>query len=478
MKHEIDTKDDYELCLFSIVNEDVPPPFKQFKTKPPVFFQHGLFDSCFSSVLDGPKKAISFLLADEGYHVFIGNSRVNGFSVGHKKYTERKDAYWSFGWQHMAEFDVPANLNYVLEFTEFSKICYIGHSQGTSQMFGALCLDKKRKLTNYWENQNKGKESDSTEINLEKSDSNEINLDENDSNELLNQDPNSHGEIELLPDEITENIEEEKIDGKKIGRIIEVDQEFVKKIKDKIQAKSDKEYFDISDKLEMFIALAPVCYVGNVGNALLINLASFNTDFLLMKMGIRKVDTHAPLLRKFAELKSSKTNVSKAVSGLLKFLDGSQIDPKNLPLYSKYLGGDTSIMNLRQWAFEIRKKRFHRFDYGSSKTNKLHYSESEYCEMDLDRKKKVNFKNPPSFDLSLLEEGNPKIVLFYGDQDRLADLKDVELLLKTLKFKPFYTQRDKDFGHMDYVLGMNAPEKVYKKIIELIKNIYQEEKKD
>eukprot|EP01156_Anaeramoeba_ignava_P013798 Anaeramoba_ignava/a607551_24.p1 GENE.a607551_24~~a607551_24.p1 ORF type:complete len:276 (+),score=115.34 a607551_24:23-829(+) len=190
MKHEIDTKDDYELCLFSIVNEDVPPPFKQFKTKPPVFFQHGLFDSCFSSVLDGPKKAISFLLADEGYHVFIGNSRVNGFSVGHKKYTERKDAYWSFGWQHMAEFDVPANLNYVLEFTEFSKICYIGHSQGTSQMFGALCLDKKRKLTNYWENQNKGKESDSTEINLEKSDSNEINLEKNDSNEINLEDKN------------------------------------------------------------------------------------------------------------------------------------------------------------------------------------------------------------------------------------------------------------------------------------------------
>jgi pimeloyl-ACP methyl ester carboxylesterase len=38
----------------------------------------------------------------------------------------------------MGRYDVPANIQYVLEKTGKSKLSYIGHSQGTSQMFAAL----------------------------------------------------------------------------------------------------------------------------------------------------------------------------------------------------------------------------------------------------------------------------------------------------------------------------------------------------
>jgi len=38
----------------------------------------------------------------------------------------------------MGQYDVPANLKYVSETTGVAKIPYIGHSQGTSQMFAAL----------------------------------------------------------------------------------------------------------------------------------------------------------------------------------------------------------------------------------------------------------------------------------------------------------------------------------------------------
>lgn len=37
----------------------------------------------------------------------------------------------------MAQFDVPANLNYILNITGADKIIYIGHSQGTTQWFAA-----------------------------------------------------------------------------------------------------------------------------------------------------------------------------------------------------------------------------------------------------------------------------------------------------------------------------------------------------
>jgi len=42
----------------------------------------------------------------------------------------------------MAEYDIPANTDYIRNYTNASQIeAYIGHSQGTLQMFVKLCLD-------------------------------------------------------------------------------------------------------------------------------------------------------------------------------------------------------------------------------------------------------------------------------------------------------------------------------------------------
>lgn len=38
----------------------------------------------------------------------------------------------------MGKYDVPANIDYIINETGFSKVAYVGHSQGTTQMFAAL----------------------------------------------------------------------------------------------------------------------------------------------------------------------------------------------------------------------------------------------------------------------------------------------------------------------------------------------------
>lgn len=40
----------------------------------------------------------------------------------------------------MAKYDVPANVNYILEESHASQVIYVGHSQGTSQWFLANSL--------------------------------------------------------------------------------------------------------------------------------------------------------------------------------------------------------------------------------------------------------------------------------------------------------------------------------------------------
>jgi lysosomal acid lipase/cholesteryl ester hydrolase len=40
----------------------------------------------------------------------------------------------------MAKYDVPANVDYILDETDHEQIIYVGHSQGTSQWFFSNAL--------------------------------------------------------------------------------------------------------------------------------------------------------------------------------------------------------------------------------------------------------------------------------------------------------------------------------------------------
>jgi pimeloyl-ACP methyl ester carboxylesterase len=78
------------------------------------------------------------MFANAGYDVWLGNSRGNKHSRKHTKFNPDKDAaFWSFSFQHMADYDLPAVFTYINNITNQS-IHYIGHSQGTMQMHIAL----------------------------------------------------------------------------------------------------------------------------------------------------------------------------------------------------------------------------------------------------------------------------------------------------------------------------------------------------
>jgi len=75
-------------------------------------------------------------LARAGYDVWLGNQRGTKYSMGHKSLNPKKDkAYWEFSFTEMGDYDAPAQVDYVRSATGIDKVTYIGHSQGTSQMF-------------------------------------------------------------------------------------------------------------------------------------------------------------------------------------------------------------------------------------------------------------------------------------------------------------------------------------------------------
>lgn len=98
------------------------------KRRLPVLLQHGLLQGGDNWVLNLPSQSLGFILADEGFDVWIANGRGTRWSHGHKTYAKHDKEYWDWTWDELAEFDLPAMLKFVMT-TTGSKVFYVGHSQ-------------------------------------------------------------------------------------------------------------------------------------------------------------------------------------------------------------------------------------------------------------------------------------------------------------------------------------------------------------
>ena len=88
---------------------------------------------------NGDSRPIAIQALDAGWDVWLGNKRGTRFSSKHDRLKINDPRYWNFDWSEMGVYDVPTNINKVLSVaTDYSKVNYIGYSQGTSQMFYSL----------------------------------------------------------------------------------------------------------------------------------------------------------------------------------------------------------------------------------------------------------------------------------------------------------------------------------------------------
>lgn len=107
-----------------------------------VLLQHGLLDSSDSWTVHYEEKALAFILANLGYDVWIGNNRGNKYSRSHLTLNPNKDKkFWNFSLHEMGTHDLPAIIDFIRAETGRNKISYIGHSQGTAQLFAGASLD-------------------------------------------------------------------------------------------------------------------------------------------------------------------------------------------------------------------------------------------------------------------------------------------------------------------------------------------------
>lgn len=129
------TKDGYILDLWHAWDPKASQRYQPNGDKKVVFMQHGLVDTAGTWFFTEPEKSVAYTLAHEGFDLWIGNNRGTVYSDRHVKYTTKDAAFWNYTFHEMAEFDLPANLDFVLNKTGVEKVTYFGHSQGTIQFW-------------------------------------------------------------------------------------------------------------------------------------------------------------------------------------------------------------------------------------------------------------------------------------------------------------------------------------------------------
>ncbi|KAK9165843.1 hypothetical protein Scep_001034 [Stephania cephalantha] len=82
-------------------------------------------------------QSLGFILADQGFDVWVGNVRGTHWSHGHISLTERSKEFWDWSWQELALYDLATMIKHVFSVTN-SKVFFVGHSQGTIMALAAF----------------------------------------------------------------------------------------------------------------------------------------------------------------------------------------------------------------------------------------------------------------------------------------------------------------------------------------------------
>ncbi|XP_067129270.1 uncharacterized protein [Centruroides vittatus] len=136
-EYTVRTRDGYLLKLFRI-------PYgrknrrRNTRNRRVAFLQHGFLGSASDWVINFPSQSLGYILADEGYDVWLGNQRGNIYARRHVRYSPQSNRFWDFSINEHAKYDTPNSIDFVLKKTGQRQLYYVGWSQGCMIAFAFL----------------------------------------------------------------------------------------------------------------------------------------------------------------------------------------------------------------------------------------------------------------------------------------------------------------------------------------------------
>ncbi|CAK8533110.1 unnamed protein product [Lathyrus sativus] len=140
---EVTTRDGYILSIQRILEGRVKVDGNV--TKEPVIVQHGVLVDGATWFMNSPEQNLPMILADNGFDVWVVNTRGTKYSRKHTILDASSQEYWYWSWDALVAYELPAVFDYVSKETR-QKIHYVGHSMGTLTALVSLAEGK-------WKNQ-------------------------------------------------------------------------------------------------------------------------------------------------------------------------------------------------------------------------------------------------------------------------------------------------------------------------------------
>ncbi|NXX43511.1 LIPM Lipase, partial [Tricholaema leucomelas] len=206
-------------------------------------------------------------------------------------------------------------------------------------------------------------------------------------------------------------------------------------------------YPELAQKVKVFFALGPVATI-TYATSPLVTFARLPQPLIRLLLGCKGV------LHQNELTKGTLTWICRYLgtfcASIFSIVAGDRIETLNTSRMDTYVGhspAGTSVQNFIHWHQLAYADKFQAYDYGSK-----------------ENMKKYNQSTPPEYQIE-------KIIIptavWSAGRDKLADPKDMAKLLPRIT-NLIYHEHFPGWGHLDFVWGLDAAKKMYRKIIELI----------
>jgi pimeloyl-ACP methyl ester carboxylesterase len=129
----VTTEDGYILRLFRLGKG-------KFSQGTPVLLVHGMTQTSTSFIMCRSATPPALALVNENFDVWLLNTRGNYYSRMHTKLKPEDKQYWEWTAYDISVKDIPTTIDYILEFTGYKKLNYMGNSQGGHVLLNCLAF--------------------------------------------------------------------------------------------------------------------------------------------------------------------------------------------------------------------------------------------------------------------------------------------------------------------------------------------------
>jgi len=205
---------------------------------------------------------------------------------------------------------------------------------------------------------------------------------------------------------------------------------------------------NLTERINILIALGPVASVRHQKSLLLTLLADFDLINIINLFGFREFLPDKTIIQKFAPelckwVPYGCEDIIFLLTGFSHNLNASRIS-----VYISETPAGTSVKNVMHWTQGVKQDGFQMYDYGCglfSCKNQEHYGQ----------------KTPPQYNLTQV---TIPTALYYGGQDLLTEPKDIQILLNSLP-NIISKSEQSTYAHLDFTWAVNANEQVYQSVV-------------